>query len=200
MVTSLLFQADVGRTRLLLTAVGVFGLCLPVFRSWTDFPTLTRGNFRSEQLWSITLQTPEHAIRRTLPLPVAEEKPIFRVRVALDRDYHGMSYFTASLSGIDLGRLFAEGTQRRLSRIDNMLELIFDAAIINNQTSVDVVIHQPIPDANLRIMVIGMTRGVVYGEKSIEFGFKSQWFHGVPFAGTGQLVSGLPLVWLDGVY
>lgn len=197
-ITMSLSIGDSGRSQFLVASVGLLGAYLTTFRSWSDFPTLTRGDIRSEQLWSITLQTPEHAIRRILPLP--GEAPIYRVRVALDRDYRGMSYVTASLAGIDLGRLHPEGTQRGLTRTDNMLEIIFDPAIINSRNAIEVVIRQPIPDANLRIMVIGAVRGLVHGENSVEFGVKSQWLRGMPFASTGELVSGLPLVWLDGVY
>jgi len=185
---------------LLMLFVGGAVLGILYSRTWVDIPIGTKSAMRSEKIWSITLQNPSQALRRIVPRPNIGLAATARIRVALEDDYHGPSYFTARVNGVDFGRMFPEGTQRGLSLGHGNLELIFDASAIYGLDFVEINLRQPIPDPTLRVMVIGQARGAELGENSAFFDDGFQWLRGVPVARTGMIVWGLPQIWLDGVY
>jgi len=169
-------------------------------RTWVDIPIVNKGAIRSEKIWSITLQNPAQVVRRVVPHPNIGSATTVRIRVALDGDYHGFSFLVATVNGIDFGRMFPEGTQRGLSLGHDSLELIFDSSALDGLDFVDIHLRQPVPDPALRMVVVGRSRGAELGENSAFFGDGFQWLRGVPVARTGMIVSGLPQIWLDGVY
>ena len=169
-------------------------------RTWVDIPIVNKGAIRSEKIWSITLQNPAQVVRRVVPHPNIGSATTVRIRVALDGDYHGFSFLVATVNGIDFGRMFPEGTQRGLSLGHDSLELIFDSSALDGLDFVEIDLRQPVPDPALRIVVVGQSRGAELGENSAFFGDGFRWLRGVPVARTGMIVSGLPQIWLDGVY
>lgn len=180
--------------------VGSVVLSILYSRKWVEVPVIAKGAIRSDKIWSITLQKPSQVVRRVVTRPTIGSATTVRIRVALEGDYQGRSFFVASVNGVDFGRMFPEGTQRGLSLGHDSLELIFDASRIDGWDFVEIELRQPVPDPALRIMVIGQARGTVLGENAAFFGDGFQWLRGVPVANTGVMVSGLPVVWLDGVY
>ena len=169
-------------------------------RAWVEVPVITKSAMRSEKIWSITLQNPSQALRRIVPRPNIGLAATARIRVALEDDYHGFSFLVATVNGIEFGRMFPEGTQRGLSLGHDSLELIFDSSALDGLDIVEIDIRQPVPDPALRMVVVGQARGAKLGENSAFFGDGFQWLRGVPVARTGMIVSGLPQIWLDGVY
>lgn len=169
-------------------------------REWPIVPIISKADLRSPRLWSITLQGPDQAIKRTLSRPNIGDSPVVRIRVGLAHDYHGTAFLEATVAGMSLGRMHAEGTQRGLTLGTDSLELIFDAHRIADPESIEVVLRQPVLDPSLRIVVVGWARGTVHGRAEVAFGDGLRWLPGVPLAMTGEMVRGLPMVWLDGVY
>ena len=183
-------------------ALFVGGVALGVLysRAWVEVPVITKSAMRSEQIWSITLQNPSQVLRRVVPYPTIGAATTVRIRVALEDDYHGSSFLMATVMGIEFGRMFPEGTQRGLSLGHDSLELIFDSSALDGLDFVEIDLRQPVPDPALRMVVVGQSRGAELGENSAFFGDGFQWLPGVPVARTGMIVSGLPQIWLDGVY
>lgn len=179
---------------------GCVALTVLYSRTWVEVPNIMKSAIRSEKVWSITLQNPSQVLRRVVPHPNIGSAKAVRVRVALEDDYRGPSFLTATVHGDDFGTMFPEGTQRGLSLGHDSLELIFDASALDGLDFVEIDLRQPIPDAALRVVVIGEVRGAVLGENSAFFGDGFRWLRGVPVATTGMIASGLPQVWLDGVY
>lgn len=169
-------------------------------RTWVEVPIITKSAMRSEKIWSITLQNPSQVLRRVVPRPNIGSTTAVRIRVALEDDYQGTSFFMATVMGIEFGRMFPEGTQRGLSLGHDSLELIFDSSAIAGLDFVEIDLRQPVPDPGLRMVVIGQSRGTVSGQNAAFFGDGFRWLPGVPVAKTGMIVSGLPQIWLDGVY
>jgi len=169
-------------------------------RSWFEVPTITKSAIRSDQIWSITLQNPSQVVRRVVPRPKIGSATAVRIRVSLESDYHGPSFLTATVRGDDFGRMFPAGAQRGLSLGHDSLELIFDSSALDGLDFVEIDLRQPVPDPALRIVVVGQSRGAELGENSAFFGDGFRWLRGVPVARTGMIVSGLPQIWLDGVY
>ena len=159
---------------------------------------MVKADVQSTRIWSVTLQSPDQAIRRNLEAPNIGVAAVARLRVALDRDYHGSAYLSASVAGNDLGAMFASGTQRGLSLGTDSLELIFDSRVIAGRDTVEVVVRQPVPDPALRVVVVGDARG--RGRDASVFGSGDVWFAGIPVSTTGSMVNALPMIWLDGVY
>jgi len=180
--------------------VGGAALGVLYSRAWVEVPVITKSAMRSEQIWSITLQNPSQVVRRVVPRPNIGLAATVRIRVSLEVDYHGPSFLTATVRGDDLGRMFPAGAQRGLSLGHDSLELIFDSSALDGLDFVEIDLRQPVPDPALRIVVVGQSRGVELGKNSAFFGDGFQWLRGVPVARTGMIVSGLPQIWLDGVY
>ena len=174
--------------------------CVLNSRAWVQVPVITKGAMRSEQIWSITLQNPSQVVRRVVPRPNIGLATTVRIRVSLEGDYHGPSFLTATVHGDDFGRMFPAGAQRGLSLGHDSLELVFDSSALDGLEFVEIDLRQPVPDPALRIVVVGQSRGAELGENSAFFGDGFQWLRGVPVARTGMIVSGLPQIWLDGVY
>ena len=183
-------------------ALFVGGVALGVLysRAWVEVPVITKSAMRSEQIWSVTLQNPSQVIRRVVPRPNIGLATTVRIRVSLEGDYHGPSFLTATVHGDDFGRMFPAGAQRGLSLGHDSLELIFDSSALDGLEYVEIDLRQPVPDPALRMVVVGQSRGAELGENSAFFGDGFQWLPGVPVARTGMIVSGLPQIWLDGVY
>ena len=175
-------------------------MCLVFMRDWVVIPVTSKSGVSSDKIWSITLQNPSQVIRRVVPYPNIGSATAVRIRVALDGDYHGSSFLMATVNGGDFGRMFPEGTQRGLSLGHDSLELIFDASALDELDFVEVDLRQAIPDPALRIVVVGQARGAILGESSAFFGDGFRWLRGVPVAKNGMIASGLPQIWLDGVY
>lgn len=167
---------------------------------WPNPPEMLKAEPLGTRMWSITLQHPDQVIRREVEAPKIGGSSTARLRVALDRDYHGEAHLAATVAGVDLGRMFASGTQRGLSLGTDSLELIFESRLITGRETVEVVLRQPVPDPMLRIVVVGDARGGLRTRDAMAFGTGGAWFAGVPLARSGAMVLALPLVWLDGVY
>ena len=180
--------------------VGGAALGVLYSRAWVEVPVITKSAIRSDQIWSISLQNPSQVVRRVVPRPNIGSATTVRIRVSLESDYHGPSFLTASVHGDDFGRMFPAGAQRGLSLGHDSLELIFDSSALDGLDFVEIDIRQPIPDSALRMVVVGQARGAELGENSAFFGDGFRWLRGVPVARTGMIVSGLPQIWLDGVY
>ena len=169
-------------------------------RLWVNPPEMSKADPLGTRMWSITLQGPDQAVRREVEAPNIGGSSTARLRVALDRDYHGEAYLAATVVGVDLGRMFASGTQRGLSLGTDSLELIFDSQLITGRETVEIVLRQPVPDPLLRIVVVGDARGGLRTRDAVAFGVGGAWFVGVPLSKSGLMVHALPMIWLDGVY
>ncbi|MCG3770754.1 MAG: hypothetical protein JW384_01932 [Nitrosomonadaceae bacterium] len=187
--------------RWILLSIGVVASSPFAFmRDWVEVPVISKSDAISEQIWSITLQNPSQVVRRVVPRPNIGLATTVRIRVSLEGDYHGPSFLTATVRGDDFGRMFPAGAQRGLSLGHDSLELIFGSSALDGLDFVEIDLRQPVPDPALRIVVVGQSRGAELGENSAFFGDGFQWLRGVPVARTGMIVSGLPQIWLDGVY
>ena len=188
-------------TRTTLVSVTIVAsMCLAFMRDWFEVPAISKSDAISDQIWSITLQNPSQVVRRVVPRPNIGLATTVRIRVSLDGDYHGPSFLTATVHGDDFGRMFPAGAQRGLSLGHDSLELIFDSSALDGLEYVEIDLRQPVPDPALRMVVVGQSRGAECGENSAFFGDGFRWLRGVPVARTGMIVSGLPQIWLDGVY
>ena len=188
-------------TRATLVSVTIMAsMCLAFMRDWVEVPAISKSDAISDQIWSITLQNPSQVVRRVVPRPNIGLAATVRIRVSLEGDYHGPSFLTATVRGDDFGRMFPAGAQRGLSLGHDSLELIFDSSALDGLDFVEIDLRQPVPDPALRIVVVGQSRGAELGKNSAFFGDGFQWLRGVPVARTGMIVSGLPQIWLDGVY
>ena len=188
-------------TRTTLVSVTIVAsMCLAFMRDWFEVPAISKSDAISDQIWSITLQNPSQVVRRVVPRPNIGLATTVRIRVSLDGDYHGPSFLTATVHGDDFGRMFPAGAQRGLSLGHDSLELIFDSSALDGLEYVEIDLRQPVPDPALRMVVVGQSRGAELGENSAFFGDGFRWLRGVPVARTGMIVSGLPQIWLDGVY
>ena len=187
--------------RWILLSIGVVASSPFAFmRDWVEVPVISKSDAISEQIWSITLQNPSQVVRRVVPRPNIGLATTVRIRVSLEVDYHGPSFLTATVRGDDFGRMFPAGAQRGLSLGHDSLELMFDSSALDGLDFVEIDLRQPVPDPALRIVVVGQSRGAELGESSAFFGDGFRWLPGVPVARTGMIVSGLPQIWLDGVY
>lgn len=192
------------RSRVLIAAlmvcVLVSVLVVTFQKRWSNPPEILKADPLGTRMWSIALQGPEQAIRREVETPKIGGASTARLRVSLDRDYHGDAYLSATVAGTHLGAMFAAGTQRGLSLGTDSLELIFDSQLITGHETVEVIVRQPVPDPSLRIVVVGDSRGGPRTRGAMLFGSGDKWFAGVPTAKTGAMVLALPMIWLDGVY
>jgi hypothetical protein len=161
---------------------------------------MSKADKFGSRMWSITLQSPEQVLHREVEAPNIGGSGEARLRVALDRDYHGHAYLTATVADTDLGAMFATGTQRGLSLSTDSLELIFDSRLIAGRETIAVVVRQPVPDPALRIVVVGDARWGLRTRDAVRFGSSEGLFAGVPVSTTGAMVRALPMIWLDGVY
>ena len=155
----------------------------------------------SNILWSISLQSPSHYIKRLLPYP-RYVSPHFRLSVKLSNEYSGKSALFASINGGDFLRLSAAGLTPSFkypSPDYYVHELQFASDDYPLGLPILVLINQPIPDQRLRISVWGDTSGATYKKSSTWFGYESLWFAGVPHAQTGMITDGFPIIWIENV-
>jgi len=83
----------------------------------------------------------------------------------------------------------------------NQLEGLFDIKTVGAQHPMEIIIDQPVPDANLRIVVWNSPLGYISKEKTAWWRAEqeSAWLQGIPSALTGMPASGIPIIWLQNV-
>jgi len=171
---------------------------IPLFLVFNEQPNITRGSLPSSMLQSITLQSPDQAIRLLLPLPrdPAEE---MMVRTSLDRPYGGNSRLNVSVNGIFVGEMLPVGTVHRKTGFAISLEEIevpFQTKIVGISNPMEIILRQSIPDPALRITIWGSHLGSTFGSEAAWFANGSNWVRGIPSSRTGEISYGIPIVWL----
>ncbi len=174
---------------------------VPLFGDIGKLPPVTRGTDTSPMLRTIALQYPDQGIRSLLPLPPNPGDRL-RVRVTLDRPYHGPARLIASVSGVSIGRMFPMGTTRREPGFElsfEEVEAAFSLSAVGASAPMEVVLRQSEPDPKLRVVVWGSDLGTVYGRDTAWLGSGTDWVRGIPLARTGIPADGVPVVWLQNV-
>jgi hypothetical protein len=154
----------------------------------------------SPVLWSATLQHPDQAIRRFIRLPagaLARGVP-YRLVVRLERAYRGPASLLATVNGVPLGRpapMVMPG-QGETTPADEDWGLPAPAAVLALRPITEVVITQDRPDPALRIITSAGWAGATLGPDAAWFFDGQAWHRGAVHPQSGEIVPGLPHVWL----
>jgi hypothetical protein len=163
-------------------------------------PPIMHVDERSTNLWSMTLVSPDYALKRVLPYPLNSPSRL-RLAVKLATPYQGSSWLSAVVNGRPYNRLLPAGTIRTFRYPDVDLyvhETLISAVELPPTEPVEVVITQARPDPSLRIAVWGSLDATKYTGDSAWFRFGTEWVRGTPRSSTGAVVDAFPIIWIEG--
>ncbi len=199
--TLFLFMQAVGIPNRIIRAVliAVFVASTSAMTAEFQRPSIVHADVRSTHLWSITLASPGHALKRILPYPRNTPSRL-RLAVKLATPYQGSSWLSAVVNGRQYNRLLPAGTIRtfRYPDIDPYVhEALIPASELPPTEPVEVVVTQVTPDPSLRIAVWGSLSATSYTSNSAWFRFGTEWVRGTPRSSTGAMVDAFPIIWIE---
>ena len=180
--------------------IAVFIASISAMTAEFQRPAIMHADERSTNLWSITLASPDHALRRILPYPRNTPSRL-RVAVKLATPYQGPSWLSAVVNGRQYDRFMPAGTIRtfRYPDIDLYVhEILISATQLPPTEPVEVVVTQVTPDPSLRIAVWGSLSATSYTSNSAWFRFGTEWVRGAPRSSTGAIADAFPIIWIEG--
>ena len=190
----------VARQRTVNLALGV--LCvvcvIPAYAESRDFAAPVRARVDSPVLWSMTLQHPDHAIRRYIRLPNnwPEDGAESWLLVRLQDPYEGPARLLVEVNGLPLGTLHPTTSGGDTSAT---LGLRIPSEVLARQRVTEIILRQDIPDRKLRIVIYREWAGATLGADASWFYDGATWHRGVVHALSGRIVPGLPHIWLGRV-
>ena len=171
---------------------------IPVYAESREFAAPVRARMDSPVLWSMTLQHPDHAIKRYIRLPDdwQEAGTQYRLLARMQDPYKGPARLLAAVNGVPLGSLHPADSQGDTYAT---LGLTVPTEVLRGQDVTEIILRQDIPDRKLRIVIYRDWAGATMGPDAAWFYDGATWHRGVVHALSGRIVPGLPHIWLEPV-
>ena len=190
----------VARTRtrnLALLALAV--LC--IVPSYSDNRTIVGPAYArrdSPVLWSMTLQHPDQAILRHIRLPDSARLRgwQYRLLVRLERNYRGPARLLATVNGVPIGTVQPFFTKSAVEPFAGEWGVAVPPEVLALRPVTEIVIRQDTPDPELRTVIYSQWAGATLGVDAAWFFDGTEWHRGVVHPISGQMVPGLPHIWL----
>ena len=169
---------------------------IPAYAESREFAAPVRARVDSPVLWSMTLQHPDHAIKRYIRLPDDWQAAgmQYRLLARMQDPYKGPARLLAAVNGVPLGSLHPADSQGDTYAT---LGLTVPTEVLRGQDVTEIILRQDIPDRKLRIVIYRDWAGATMGPDAAWFYDGATWHRGVVHALSGRMVPGMPHIWLD---